>query len=142
MQLHTLQSSIGRKKKRVGRGGKRGTYSGRGTKGQRARAGRKIRPAERDVLLRLPKRRGMGNPMKTEKDFVVSLTLLDRLAGKSGKSAITPDVLRREGLVPRRHHGGIKVLNKGEIGNPVTLRGVSVSEGARQKIEKAGGKVS
>lgn len=62
MQLHTLQPLHALKdKKRIGRGGKRGTYSGRGQKGQRSRAGRKIRPALRDLIQRLPKLRGAGN---------------------------------------------------------------------------------
>ncbi len=56
MQLHQLQPSHkNRSKKRIGRGGKRGTYSGRGMKGQKARAGRKIRPAIRDLIQSLPK---------------------------------------------------------------------------------------
>ena len=51
MQLHTLKRKTKNKtKKIVGRGGKRGTYSGRGLKGQKARAGRKIRPEFRDLL--------------------------------------------------------------------------------------------
>ncbi len=62
MQLHTLQPIYKLKaKKRVGRGGSRGTYSGRGQKGQKARSGHKIRPAERDLIQRLPKLRGIGN---------------------------------------------------------------------------------
>lgn len=55
-QLHTIQALHKlKKKKRIGRGGKRGTFSGRGTKGQKARAGRKIRPAIRDLIQSLPK---------------------------------------------------------------------------------------
>lgn len=48
-------------KKRVGRGGKRGTYSGRGVKGQKSRAGRRIRPAVRDLIQQIPKLRGAKN---------------------------------------------------------------------------------
>ncbi len=62
MQLHQLQADHpGKGIKRVGRGGKRGTFSGRGTKGQHSRAGRRIRPAERDYIQHLPKLRGVGN---------------------------------------------------------------------------------
>jgi len=62
MQLHQLQANHPNlAKKRIGRGGKRGTTSGRGTKGQHSRAGRRIRPAERDFIQRLPKLRGIGN---------------------------------------------------------------------------------
>jgi len=62
MQLHEIQPIHKNKsKKRVGRGGKRGTYSGRGLKGQKSRAGRKIRPAIRDLMQRTPKLRGVKN---------------------------------------------------------------------------------
>ena len=51
MQLHTLKRKTKNKtKKRVGRGGKRGTYSGKGLKGQKSRAGKKIRPEIRDII--------------------------------------------------------------------------------------------
>jgi len=62
MQLHELNPEHKNKtKKRIGRGGKRGTYSGRGMKGQNARAGRKLRPAIRDLIQQLPKLRGSKN---------------------------------------------------------------------------------
>lgn len=62
LQLHTLQPVhfLKRKAPRVGRGGKRGTTSGKGQKGQKARAGRRIRPAERDLIIRIPKLRGFA----------------------------------------------------------------------------------
>lgn len=73
MQLHELQPFHATKtEKRIGRGGKRGTTSGRGTKGQKARAGHRIRPAERDLIQQLPKKRGFANKpkgKKTEKKF-------------------------------------------------------------------------
>lgn len=59
MQLHQIQPSKKiKKKKRVGRGGKRGTYCGRGIKGQKARAGAKIRPQIRNLIKKIPKVRG------------------------------------------------------------------------------------
>lgn len=51
--VHKLKS-----KKRVGRGGKRGTYSGTGMNGQKSRAGAKIRPEIRDFIKKTPKKRG------------------------------------------------------------------------------------
>lgn len=65
MQLHELQPlHENKKEKRVGRGGKRGTYSGRGVKGQKSRAGHSIRPAERDLIQQIPKLRGYANNPK------------------------------------------------------------------------------
>ena len=62
MQLNELKAGTKNKsKKRVGRGGKRGTYSGKGMKGQKARAGKRIRPAIRDLMQRTPKLRGAKN---------------------------------------------------------------------------------
>lgn len=59
MQIHELKpENKPKKKKRIGRGGKRGTYCGRGLKGQKSRAGRRIRPAVRDFVLKTPKLRG------------------------------------------------------------------------------------
>lgn len=61
MQFHNLKRNTPNKKsKQVGRGGKRGKTSGRGTKGQNARAGRKKRPESRDIIKRVPKLRGRG----------------------------------------------------------------------------------
>jgi ribosomal protein L15 len=61
MQFHTLKRKTANKKStQVGRGGKRGKTSGRGTKGQNARAGRKKRPELRDFIKRFPKLRGRG----------------------------------------------------------------------------------
>jgi large subunit ribosomal protein L15 len=59
MQLHEIKPTHKlKKRKRVGRGGKRGTYSGRGQKGQLSRAGRKLKPLIREIIKRYPKLRG------------------------------------------------------------------------------------
>ena len=57
---HTKRNTPNKKSRRVGRGGKRGKTSGRGTKGQKARAGRKLRPELRDTIKKIPKMRGHG----------------------------------------------------------------------------------
>jgi large subunit ribosomal protein L15 len=59
MQLHELKPIHKfKKKKRIGRGGKRGTYSGKGMKGQKSRAGRRLEPVIRGIIKRYPKLRG------------------------------------------------------------------------------------
>ncbi|GAH50871.1 unnamed protein product, partial [marine sediment metagenome] len=78
MQLHQLKPKHKLKKpKRVGRGGKRGTYSGRGLKGQRSRAGRKFKPAIRGLIKRYPKLRGyrFKSKVKSQKSKIVILNL-------------------------------------------------------------------
>ncbi len=62
MRLHELRPKTKLKsKKRIGRGGKRGTFSGKGVKGQKSRAGSKIRPGTRDLIQQIPKLRGARN---------------------------------------------------------------------------------
>lgn len=136
MQLHELQPIYKKKnKKRVGRGGKRGTYSGHGIKGQKARAGRKIRPAERDIILRLPKLRGFKNKPIKPKPVVVNL---DDLEKKVKGNIINKQTLLKAGLI-RKSDKRIKILAKGEIKRPITIEGLEVSLSAKKKIESAGG---
>lgn len=59
MRLHDIQPKHqNTRKRRVGRGGKRGRYSGKGIKGQKSRAGARLRPALRDLVKKIPKLRG------------------------------------------------------------------------------------
>ena len=144
MKLHELTSSGHKGKKRLGRGGKRGTTSGRGTKGQRSRAGRRIRPAFRDLLIRLPKRRGFRNKPKSDKPFVVQLGDLMRAVKKAGGAQVAVDTtfLKSAKLVPMKHRGEIKVLGKSEEGAAAfVLKGIKASESVKAAIEKAGGKM-
>ncbi|OHA89959.1 MAG: hypothetical protein A2832_01575 [Candidatus Zambryskibacteria bacterium RIFCSPHIGHO2_01_FULL_44_22b] len=84
MQFHTLKRKTKNKKSRqVGRGGTRGKTSGRGTKGQNARAGRKKRPELRDIIKRVPKLRGRGvSSLKSLNKKLTGAALKDYLANK------------------------------------------------------------
>ena len=115
-----------RKKKRVGRGGKRGTTSGRGTKGQKSRSGHRIRPAERDLLIRIPKLRGYRNKRIQKKLGVVNVQDLNNFTDK---------------IFTKKILGNVKILWIGELSRPVTVEGLTVSKSAKEKIEKAGGTV-
>lgn len=144
MKLHSI-SFKGRAKKRVGRGGKRGTTAGRGTKGQKSRSGHVIRPAERDLILKLPKKRGFRNKPKSERACVLNVSDLSKgLAGRSahGAVAVTSDVLREAGLIGARFRGIVKILGEGNMKFAVAIaKDIQVSKSARQKIEAAGGSV-
>jgi large subunit ribosomal protein L15 len=131
MRLHDLQRRSPNKKRkpRVGRGGKRGDYSGRGVKGQRARAGHRIRPAERDYIQRLPKLRGHKNARKSIPMPVINVGDLEKLIGD--KKIITSKFFG----------ANTKILSKGTISKPITVIGLPVSAVARKKIEDAGGVV-
>ncbi len=149
MQIHEIKrNNPNKKSRRVGRGGKRGKTSGRGTKGQKARAGNKIRPEWRDIIKRLPKRRGHGknrsrtvNPTRLQ-PLAVSL---DKIAAtfKDG-DAVTKETLLARGLVLKRKGKMpmIKILGGKTFDKKITVSGCLVSEGAKGMIEKAGGKVA
>lgn len=147
MQLHTLQGFRTKQVRRVGRGGKRGTTSGRGTKGQKSRAGHVIRPAVRDLIIRLPKRRGFDNKPVSLLPVVIRLgdlnAKLQLIAGKEKSHAVTIDVLKQVSLLPASFHkGGVKLLSDGDITFAITVaKGIKVSASAKAKIEKAGGKI-
>ncbi len=115
-----------KKKKRIGRGGKRGTTSGRGTKGQRSRSGHRIRPAERDLLIRLPKLRGYRNKSIRKKPLALNVGDLEK---------------SKETIFSKKTLGNVKILGGGELKKAVTIDGLPVSKTAKDKIEKAGGSI-
>ena len=122
----------------MGRGGKRGTFSGRGVKGQKARSGRKLRPEWRDILKSIPKRRGYKFKSGQPKPAVLSLVSL--AAAFSGSELITPELLRQKGLVPRG--GAVKVLGGARLAKKLNFKGVAFSAGAKDAIIKAGGSIN
>jgi len=140
MQLQDLNTSYARKsKKRVGRGGKRGTFSGKGQKGQRARSGHRIRPASRDLFMRIPKLRGIKHKSIAKKARVISVHDLEAVANAHKGSPITKELLVSVGVA--KASGPVKILGDGEIHSAITIQGILVSKSARVKIEKAGGTI-
>lgn len=143
--LHNLSPAHGshRERKRIGRGpgSGKGKTSGKGHKGIKARSGHHGpgggKPAfeggQMPITRRLPKR-GFTNPFRVEAE-VVRLSDLEKVDGD-----VTPASLAAAGLV-RRDHGKIKLLANGEVARAMTVRGVKVSAGARDKIVAAGGRV-
>lgn len=149
MQLHDIKRETkNATKRRVGRGGRRGKTSGRGHKGQKARAGHKIRPEIRDEIKRIPKKRGHGknrartvNP-NSQSPVTVNVSTLD--ARFENGAEITPSVLKERGIV-RAQKGrtpSVKILGNGSITKKVTVSGCSYSQSAKEKIEAAGGSIS
>ena len=143
--LHTLTTRT-KKKKRIGRGGVRGRKSGRGDKGQRSRAGRKIRPAIRDELQRIPKRRGhnrnRARGIRGDRgERSVTLRTLDR--NFADGDVVTPRELVSRRIVARvqGREPGIAVVSQGTLSRSITVRRCRVSASAREHIEKAGGTV-
>lgn len=148
MQLNTLSPRTKNKKNPpVGRGGKRGKTSGRGGKGQTARAGHKIRPEVRDLIKKIPKRRGYGkNRARTVKVnriaiTAVNLSVLEKMynAGET----VSPASLLARNLV-RRAKGRapvVKILGAGTLSKALVLKKCSVSASARAAILASGGTI-
>lgn len=128
-------------KKRLGRGigSGKGKTAGRGTKGQKARG--KIPAAFTGTpafFKKLPLKRGMGNTKVSSKPKILNL---DKLNVFKAKTVVDLAKLLEEKIVSLKDvRKGIKILDKGEIKSALTVK-LSVSDAARKKIEKAGGKV-
>ena len=136
MQLHQLPSpSTNKKEKRIGRGGKRGTYSGRGVKGQNARSGHRKRPAERDIIKKIPKLRGYRFKSFRPGPAVVNVRDLER-SFKVGET-VSPETLVKAGLVQRMNGKTpkVKVLGTGELKKKLIFKDVIFSKSAEQKTK-------
>ncbi len=142
MQLHQVKPKTKLKThKRVGRGGKRGTYSGKGQKGQKSRSGHVIRPAERDLIQRMPKLRGFRFKPLKEKPVVLNL---DFLTSRVKSGIINREVLLFAGLISKSEKN-IKIVGSRKGRDPVgavEIVGLKVSKKLKEAIEKAGGKIS
>lgn len=141
MQANTLTRHTERKFSRQhGRGGKRGKTAGRGTKGQNARAGRKFRPVMRDTIKKLPKLRGYKFNSTVIKPVAINLSQLHAFTkGEivNPKTLVEKNVLNLVlGKLPKT-----KILGGGDVKVALTFEHVYVSNEAKAKIEKAGGKV-
>jgi large subunit ribosomal protein L15 len=145
MQIHEIKTNPNnRKRKLVGRGGKRGKTSGRGTKGQNARAGRKKRPQMRDIIKKLPKQRGRGkNSNKSVWNKPVVANLGEISARYKAGDIVTPSTLVANKMFKFRKgvNPVIKILAGGTIDKKLTFKGFTVSASAKTAIEKAGGEV-
>ena len=159
MNLSNLKPNTLRKsEKRVGRGGKRGTFSGKGSKGQKSRAGASVRPGFRGGDNRIwqlfPKQRGAskkpgraGNDsphrkhrfyqLRRDKSAVINVEEFNKF---SDGETVNPGILFEKGIL-RRMDKNIKVLGDGELGRKLAFEGFILSKSARDKIVKAGGTI-
>lgn len=160
MDLSKLQPKTPRKSvKRVGRGGKRGTSSGHGTKGQKSRAGASVRAGFRGGDNRIwqlfPKQRGAskkpgggGNKsphrrhrffrLHQDKPEVLNLDVFNKF---SDGQAVSPSILIEKGIISGSKKD-VKILGEGQIKRKLNFDGFKVSKSAQDKIIKAGGKIN
>ncbi len=142
--LDLKRKTENKKGKLVGRGGTRGKTAGRGTKGQKSRAGHKIRPEIRDMIKKYPKLRGRGK--NTNKAFRAEPVIINIgvIAAAFSKDAnITPAALLEKNVI-RRKKGvlpPVKILAEGDISYAISIYDCQVSPAAKTKIEAAGGTI-
>jgi len=131
-----------RASRRVGRGdgSGKGTYSGRGCKGQKSRAGYKMRPGfeggQLPLIQRLPRKRGFTNIFRTE----YSTIKVGALNAFESGNEVTPEQMAAAGII-KSLKNPVKVLADGDIDRPLTVKAHKFSAAARAKIEAAGGTV-
>lgn len=99
----------------------------------------------RDLIIRIPKRRGFRNKPKTDKPAVFNLSDIKGkakiLMGESKNYVLSRETLKAAKLLESKFKGRVKLLGNGEIDFPLIVKGVEVSGSAKEKIEKAGGKI-
>jgi len=148
MQIHQIaRPDWLKEKKRIGRGGKRGTYSGKGNKGQKARSGGNIAPGfegqDTTLVQRSPKIGGFTSPKLP--NIQISLDILEKHF-ESGEK-VTLQALKEKGLIKlnkrsrTRKLAKVKILANGKISKALTIEGCMASNSAKEAIEKAGGSI-
>ena len=140
MQIHQIKPFHKlKKKKRIGRGGKRGTYSGRGQKGQKSRSGRNTFPIIRGLIKKYPKLRGYRFSKNGKKIAVVNISDLDKVFKDS--ETVSPKTLIEKKLVSKikGRVPEVKILGNGELTKKLIVEGCKMSKSAEEKI-KAGNK--
>ena len=132
----------------MGRGGKRGTFSGRGSKGQKSRAGARIRAGFRGgdnpIWKLFPKQRGASKKVDIKhtafqthqkKSAIIRLDVLERLF-EDGET-VTPRTLIKKGAL-KSNKQGVKILGDGTLSKKLTFSGVQFSAAAKEKALQAG----
>jgi len=143
MQIHQLKPKHSNKsKKRVGRGGKKGTYSGKGSKGQKSRAGRKLAPIIRELIKKYPKLRGYRSFALDNYSVVINLETLEKVS--EDKEVISPESLIKKGIISmiKGKAPPVKILGQGKLTKQLIIENCQVSKTAKEAIEKSGGTVS
>ena len=140
MQIHELKKPPRKARKRVGRGGKKGTYSGGGMKGQKSRSGYSRRATfeggSSTIVARSKKVRGFKS---SKLPFQVANLDSIEIKFKNGEE-VNPDSLKKLGIVKKAFQP-IKILSEGKLDKKLTFVDVAVSKAAKIKIEKAGGSI-
>lgn len=142
MQLHDIKRQHPQKETMlIGRGGTRGKTSGRGGKGQTARAGNKRRPEIRDIIKKLPKQRGYRFNSIETKPVVVNLAKIE--AAYTAGEVVNAETLMAKKVISTAmgRTPKIKILGTGALTKKLTVKGCLVSKAAQALVEAAGGTI-
>lgn len=142
MQIHQLKPKNKLKNRKiVGRGGKKGTYSGKGIKGQSSRAGRKMVPIIRELIKRYPKLKGYRSFVLEKHIAIVNLDVLDKNIDNG--EVVNPENLVKKGIIQmvKGRIPKVKILGKGKLNKKLVIESCKISKTAREAIEKVGGVV-
>jgi large subunit ribosomal protein L15 len=135
MQIHKIKSERNKNRKRVGRGGKKGTYSGKGMKGQKSRSGYSRRATwegGRTTLIAGTKK-NRGFKSRHNKMLVINLEILDKKF-KDGEK-ITLESLQKNGII-KKISQPVKILSTGEITKKIIVgKNILLSKSAEKKIK-------
>ncbi len=161
MLIHQIKLEYPRKsRRRVGRGGKKGTYCGRGVKGQKARSGKGPRPGfaggDTTFIKRLPKQKGQVGKLKKAKkgvklsryqarlkEFGISMDHINKnFADKKKSLIISPKTLLKKGLLSKikGEMPSVKIVGGAKPSRSYIFKGVSLSQSARINLEDAASK--
>ena len=142
MELSNLRPAEGSKhsddfRRGRGHGSGNGKTAGKGHKGQKARSGGGVRPGfeggQMPLYRRLPKR---GFTCRNSKEIVgINVSALDRF---EDGSVVSVETLIEAGIV-KNPRDGVKILGNGELSKKLTVQAHAFTEGAKAKIEAAGG---
>ncbi|MFA4817580.1 MAG: 50S ribosomal protein L15 [Parcubacteria group bacterium] len=144
MLINTLKLKFKRKKRKtIGRGGKKGTYCGKGNKGQKARSGAHVDPlfeGGRSTLIdHMKKVRGFKS--RTAKKAVASLEMIEKKF-KDGEVVDKESLVKSQIIGKLEAQDGIKIVGSGKFTKKLTIdKNILLSAAAKSAIEKAGGKI-
>lgn len=125
-------------KKRIGRGGSKGTYSGKGMKGQKSRSGRKLRPALRDLIIRLPKKRGSRFKIISERPLIVNIDAINKSFNNGEIVNIATLILKKiVNIKKSKKSPKIKILGNGNFDKKLIFsKDILFSATTKEKILK------
>lgn len=135
MQAHNIQSNSRKNAKRVARGGRRGTFSGRGSKGQKSRSGYSQRATfeggRSSLVARTKKVRGF-NSVKVPVQLVNFSVIENKY--QDGE-VVSPETLKEKRIIAKLTQQ-VKILGNGKITKKVKFKDVAMSGAAKNKIKK------